>query len=88
MSAPLIAPMETPAIQCGASPVLAKRLVHARLIGAERAAALQDEHRVLMFSVQTRRVLFHRKLKNPRLHLAKQLFGDSASQTAAVSRIT
>ena len=43
MIAPLMAPIETPEIQSGSRPASCKGLVDARLVGAQRAAALQDE---------------------------------------------
>ena len=43
MIAELIAPMETPETQSGSTPASLHRLVHAGLIGAERAAALQNK---------------------------------------------
>ena len=39
-----MAPIEMPATQLGMYPAMARRLVSAGLIGAKRAAALQDEH--------------------------------------------
>ena len=47
ISAALIAPIEMPATQSGVSPSLGERLVHAGLVGAERAAALQHEDALL-----------------------------------------
>ena len=47
MMAALIAPIEMPATQSGALPASASAFVDARLIGAERAAALQHEHGAL-----------------------------------------
>ena len=43
MSAALMAPIEMPAVQSGCSPASARRFVDACLIGAERAAALQQQ---------------------------------------------
>ena len=43
ISAALIAPIEVPITQSGATPGLVQRLIDADLIGAERATALQDE---------------------------------------------
>ena len=43
MIAALMAPIETPTIEVGMKPVLGQRLINARLIGAERAAPLQQQ---------------------------------------------
>ena len=43
MMAALMAPMETPETQSGSMPGLVQRLIDARLIGAQRAAALQHQ---------------------------------------------
>ena len=44
MIAALMAPIEMPAIHSGSNPDAAQRLEGAGLIGAERTAALQDQH--------------------------------------------
>ena len=48
ISAALMAPIETPVTQSGANPASDKRLVHARLVRAERATALQHQQRVIV----------------------------------------
>ena len=47
MMAALMAPIEMPATQSGSRPTSCEGLVGARLVGAERAAALQDEDELL-----------------------------------------
>ena len=83
MIAALIAPIEMPATQSGADCPLGQRLVDAGLIGAERAAALEDEdglrvERLRWTGRLSRSELLAASVKSATINVAMQQMGLTA----------